>query len=390
MRITTAQMYDNLMSGIQRQSQLQARGNAQVASGTRFQGPADAGLDYKVSLDIRHAQASVKGSLDAIAVADSRLGISQTMLQDMSNIMTRAESLAVQYSSAQIGAQDRASAAVEVGHLLDKLLADGNQRWQGQSIFAGTAVDSDAFSNAFSAGTAQFTAGANTSISVSQLSNANAVNDTYTITLNAAGTQIDAVTDGQGVNQLAAPVVLAAGSNSLNLSNGAVLDASFDGTPQLATAGGTLVVSGANVAGNYAYIGSDQNRVVAINDTQQVLSNIRGDTPGFTDALNALKDFQIALQNNDVPAIQNSISTLTSAGEQIVNVTTEVGARINSLSAYRSSYEDVKFTLDVRKNDHEGVDMAAVVSQLQQASIALQASYNQIAQLKSLSLVNFL
>jgi len=390
MRITTTQMYDNLLIGIQKQSEIQAKGNSQISAGTRFSRPSEAGLDYKISLNIRHAQSGITGSLEAIKTADLRLGISQTMLQSMNNVLVRAQTLSVQLSSAQNSADERANAAIEVGHLVDQLVSDANQTWQGQSLFAGTATDRDAFINAFSAGTGTYTAGANTTIAVSQLSNANAVNDTYTITLDATGSQITAVTDSLGTNQLAAPVALVAGSNNLNLSNGAVLDAVFTGPAQANTDGGSMTVAGANQAGNWVYNGSAEDRIVAINDHQQVVSNVRGDHPAFTSALNSLKSFQTALSNNDLAGIQTAISDLTSAGEGVISLNTEVGSRIKSLEAYKTSYEDVQYTLDRRKNEHEGVDVAAVMANMQQASIALQASYSQIASLKNLSLVNFL
>ncbi len=292
MRIATTQMYDNLLNGIRHQTELQAKGNAQVASGTRFQRPSEAGLDYKLSLDLRHAKASTAGSLGAINTASLRLEMSQTMLADMGNILVRAQTLAVQLGSDQYGAAERQAAAAEAGHLLDQFLADANQRLQGQALFSGTAINQDAF------------------------------------TLDAFG--------------------------------------------------------------NYIYNGSNQDRIVAINDQQQVISNVRGDNPAFTSALSALQELQSALQANDGAGIRNALGNLISSGEQIVNLNAEVGARIRSLDTYRTSFEDMQFILDRRMNEHESVDVAAVVVQMQQASIALQASYSQIASLKSLSLVNFL
>lgn len=292
MRITTSQLYDNLTSGVRQQLEVQDRGNAKVASGTRFQTPSEAGLDYKKSLDIRHAQSSIQGSLDAIAIADSRLGISQTMLTDMGNVLTRAQTLAVQQSNGGLGAAERQAAANEVAHLLDRFLSDANQTWQGQSIFAGTAVDQPAF-----------------------------VQD--------------------------------------NL-------------------------------GNVTYNGSDQDRTVAIESDQQVVSNLRGDAPGFVNAFSALKSFQTALENNDTVAIQTSLESLNNAGESIIDLTADVGSRLNAVRIYNNSFEDLKTHLEKKLNEHEAVDIAAVVTELQQSNTALQATYSLIAQIKSLSLTNFL
>jgi len=292
MRISTNMIYNNLLSGIRNQQTIQNDGNAKISSGTRFQTPSQSGLNYKISLDIRHAQVSVQSSIDATDTVDARLSISQTLLNDMSNLLTKVQTLAVQQASGQLGSTDRQAALQEMSHLADQFLSDANKTWQGQSLFAGTAVDRNAFTD--------------------------------------------------------------------------------DGT------------------GNISYTGSNQNRIVSISDNQQILSNVRGDDPAFSAAFSAMQSFKIALKNNDQNAIQSSIGALNSAGNSIIDLTSEVGSRLTSLRISRSSFEDMKVSLDKRLASHEGVDIPAVVAELQQSSIALQAAYNQIAQLKSLSLSNFL
>ncbi len=293
MRISSTQIFNNLLAGIHQQQQLQDLGNAKIASGTRFQTPAQAGLDYKVSLDIRHAQSSVKGSLDAIRTAENRLTLSQTMLSDMDNVMKRAQALAVQHANGGLSANQRASAAVEVDHLITRFLNDANQQWQGQSLFAGTAVDKPAF-----------------------------VQDPAT--------------------------------------------------------------------GVVTYNGNAQDRIVAITTTEQLVTNVRGDRTEFTDAFNALKGLSDALKINDVAGVQTAVGTLSTAADGMINVTTDVGGKLSALKFYKTSFQDMKYQLDKRLAAHEAVDIPAVVAQLSQSKIALQAAYGQINQIKSLSLVNFL
>jgi len=390
MRISNVQQYDNLLQGINKQLEITASRGEQIAADKRFIRPSQAGFEYKTSLDFRHAQSAVTGSLNTIDIANSRLSASETLLNDMKNILVRAQTLAVQANSAQMGVQERNSVSIETAHLLDQLFTDMNGEWQNQTLFGGTAVDRPPFSTAFVAGSAAFTAGANTTVAVSMTSNANGVNDTYTITLDATGTQIDAVTDGLGVNQLAAPVVLAAGANALSLTNGAILDATFTGPAQANTAGGSLAVTGANATGNYMYVGSDQDRVVAISDTLTAKSNIRGDDPAFLQALQSLQSFTTALQTNDSTAIGLALDGLTAAGQSITDITSEVGARISALDASKISNEDMRYTLDRSINNHEAVNMAEAMAQIQQANVVLQASYSLVSRLNSLSLVNFL
>jgi len=292
MRISTSMLYNNLLSGIRNQQEIQSSGNAKISSGTRFQTPAQSGLDYKISLDIRHAQIATQSSIDANQTVESRLNISQTLLNDMGNILKRVQVLAVQQSSGQLSAAERQTALQEVNHLADQFLADANQKWQGQALFAGTAVDKSAFTK-----------------------------------------------DAQGLP---------------------------------------------------TYTGSTQDRIVSISDSQQVVSNLNGNDPAFSAAFSAMQGFKTALTNNDSTAISASLGALNSAGDGIINLTSDAGARLSAVRISRTSFEDMKLNLDKQLNQHEGVDIPAVVAAMQQSSIALQAAYNQIAQLKTLSLTNFL
>ncbi|MDQ6989875.1 MAG: hypothetical protein Q9M19_08325 [Mariprofundaceae bacterium] len=292
MRITSSQLYDNLLSGVNKQLKVQADANASIASGKRFQTPAQAGIDYKVSLDLRHTQSQLKGSFEALIVTDSRLGATQSVLTDMIHVLGRAQALAVQQSSANMTTAEHQAAANEVKHLLDQVANSANKAWEGDALFSGTAINQQAF-----------------------------------------------VQDAQGF---------------------------------------------------YQYQGSAQDRVVAISNTQQVVSNVRGDEPAFALMFDALKTFQNALENDEGWGIGGAIGDLSKASNGMIDLTSRVGGQINALSSYRQSYEDMQFAIEKRLNEHETADIPALVAEMQQANIALQASYSQIANMKNLSLVNFL
>jgi len=293
MRVTQNQLYDTLLTGIRNQLDIQARGNAQVSSGKRFQRPAQAALDYKVSLDIRHAQTSVQSSLKAINTASTRLNNSMSTLNSMRQLLVRAQTLAVQQSSGQISASERQAAAVEVTKLRDQLLGFANQRLDGQSLFGGTTVNQDSF--------------------------------------------------------------------TLNTSTGVV-----------------------------SYNGNAQDRTVAITSSQTVISNVRGDQTAFGQAFSAIQALETALSTNSITGTQSALGQLNTAGKSMTDLTAEVGGRVHSLDLQQQSFADMKLNLEQRLNTHEGVDIPAVVSQLQQASTAMQAAFSQIGSLRSLSLVNFL
>lgn len=292
MRVTQNQMYDSLTVGINKQLKIKNDANAAISSGTRFQRPAQAGLDYKISLDLRHTQSQIKGSVEALSIADSRLSASQTMLNDISNVLTRAQTIAVQQASAQTGSGEQLTAAVEVRHLLDQVANSANQTWMGEALFAGTDTGAIAF----------------------------------------------------------------------------VQDAT----------------------GAYQYQGSNQDRTVAVNTNQSITTNVRGDEPAFSNTFNALQSFITALETGDRQGISDAIGNITSATNEIVDLTSRVGGQINAIQNYKTSYDDMKFAIDKRLNEHESADVAKLVVDMQTADTALQASYTQIANLKNMSLINYL
>jgi len=143
MRVTSKQMYADLLAGIQRQMTIQNEGQTSIASGKRFQKPAQASNDYKVSMDLRHSLTGVQGSFAAIKTAKTRLEFSQSILNTMKNIFSRAQTLAIQQSTNPNTSSG--AALIEVGQLRKQLMDLANSRWQGESVFAGTAVKQDAF-----------------------------------------------------------------------------------------------------------------------------------------------------------------------------------------------------------------------------------------------------
>jgi len=150
------QPYNNLLQGISQQQELRTKANANIAAGTRFQTPAQAGLDYKLSLDLRQMRTVESNALTAVGVAESQLGVTQTILMDMEKVLARAQVLAVQQASATSGPNERKAASVEVQHLLDQLKSDANTKYAGEHLFSGTATDIAPWSVDAAAGTATY------------------------------------------------------------------------------------------------------------------------------------------------------------------------------------------------------------------------------------------
>ncbi len=391
MRITTQQIFDNLLSGVRQQQKTQAQGTEQISSGYKFTRPGESPLAFRKSVDIRHVQAGIKSSLGGLSTAKLRLGASSSALSQMLPLLQRAQVLAVQQASGALGTTGRQAAEVELTRLQSQLLALSNQKFEGGSLFAGTATNQAAFSNAFNAGAGTYAQDMNTSMtSVTQTANPNAVNGTYTMTLDASGTHMTSIKNGAGTELLATPVTLASGTNTFSLSNGVTLSANFTGPAQTNTKGGVLTVTGANVAGHIHYTGDTRNRKVAVTSTQTVISNVRGDRPAFTQAFASIKALETALATNNVPGIKTALGQLNAAGNAMTELTAEVGGRLASVALREQVFQSLQTQTEQRLGQLENTDIAAVVTRLSRSQVALQATFSEISRIGNLSLVRFL
>ncbi|MFQ5355966.1 MAG: hypothetical protein ACE5DY_05685 [Mariprofundaceae bacterium] len=142
--------------------------------------------------------------------------------------------------------------------------------------------------------------------------------------------------------------------------------------------------------GNAVYQGNAQERLVAITSTQTIGSNIRADHTAFTQMFASVKSLEDSLAINDVNGIMSALDQLNLASDAMVELTAEVGGRMNTLNIREQAFLDLKAQTEIGLGKHEAVDMAEVASRLSQSQIALQATYAQISSFQKLSLVNFL
>ncbi len=405
MRITTQQIFDGLLLGINRQQQAQAKATAQISSGYKFTQPSDDGLGFKKSVDIRHVQAGIKSSLAGLSTVKARLGASSNALSQMLPIIQRVQALAVQQANPIVSATGRQAAATEVSKLQDQLLALGNQKFEGESLFAGTATSTDAFA-AFNAGTGVYTPDPTnpvTTISnVKQTANPNAVNDTYTLTLDStvgppATQRVISIKNSAGAEMLPGspspvPVTLSSGTNILDISvngNGVKLSVDYTGPPDAVnTAGGVLKITSAIALGSY--VGNTQDRLTAITSTQTIASNVRGDNTAFSKAFTAVKAFMDALAANNSTNIQSALGQLNTAGNRMAELTGETGGRLSAVTLREQVFQDLRVQTEQRRSQIEDADLAFLAAQLTKAQVALQASFSAMGRVGSLSLVNFL
>lgn len=293
MIISTQQMVDTLLSGMQSQQQTVATDTNQLSSGQRFTTANQDPVAYEKSLSMRDMQSGITGSLSALDTAASKLGMSQSTLSQMQPLLQRAQTLAVQMSSANSGTASYGAALNEVKALQQQFLAFANQTWQGKPLFAGT----------------------NTGVSAA-------------FTMDAAG--------------------------------------------------------------NATYNGNAQNQTVVISPTQSVDLGANGSNAGFMQAFSAFKNFANALSSSNVAGMQSALTEFSNASTSLTNLTAQVGGTLGAVSTQKTAYQNLQTQVATSLSNNESADVAKAATQLNQANVALQAIYSELAKLGNISLVNYL
>ena len=156
MRITNSMIQTNATLSLQ--SNLQAMSTAQNQVST--------GLKYSSFADDPQAQSSVmqkSTALNALSQyqrnvndATARANMEDTVLQQLTDTVTRATAIATQQGTATASASDRLAAKQEVDNLLSSAVAAGNTQYQGTYLFGGDNTTTAPLTNAppFFSGTA--------------------------------------------------------------------------------------------------------------------------------------------------------------------------------------------------------------------------------------------
>ncbi len=145
MRITSEIAYNNLLRDIERISERMQNTQTQISSGKKLNKPSDDPVAVSDVIRIQAEQTEIKQYQDNLATAKSRLNFADATLQGVETIVERVRSLALMSMS------DLSTASLhtpEISGLKDQLLAAANSTIDGQFMFAGSNVDTPAYTQA--------------------------------------------------------------------------------------------------------------------------------------------------------------------------------------------------------------------------------------------------
>lgn len=382
MRVTDRQHIDALLAAIQGYRRDIFDRQEQIASGKRVNRPSDDPPAYQRIEQFRHALKTANRRRSSVEEGQSRLTVSDGVLDSTGNLLRRAKELAIQQRSDTNTATERKNVAKEVHQLFQQLVSLANTEMNSRSLFAGFETETDAFAldSASSAVSSSNTGGATVSASVASASAMQP--HIYEIAFTSSSQfDITDLTTGQLV------------SSGNTYTSGSAF--TFNGLSVTITNGSGPPQTGDRffVRSEYSYQGDGNSIAVETGDGETVASNVPGSqvfSGPTVNVLTVLQDFHQALVTNDEAGIETAIGQLDSALTQVTNARTDIGARINRLDVVKASLDLLAVNTESLQSNVEDADFAKVASELAALQTQLEASMATLTRQFRTSLLDFL
>lgn len=407
MRLSTNWMYQQSLGTLLNQQSALAATRNQVGTGKRINVASDDPAGAGKALGLSHMLAANAQYSSNIDGANTRLSTEQTALTSITNLLDSARSLALQGINGVLAGSDRKDMAAQLVQMRDQLVQLANTTdSNGQALFAGTSTTTMPFvkgadgSVSYAGNDAQSMVSAGSGLQLytgdagsTVFMNVPAGNGSFTASAGSANGGSLVV----GTNSVSDPAAWSAGKAASG--GGYTISFDADGNWSAADADGNPVVDGDGhpVTGTYQDGGSvDFNGMsIALGGTPAAGDTVSVQAGGSQDIFSTFDNMIAALQGDGADtALTNDISrqieSLDQAMASVSNTMVSVGGRMNTLDQQKSTYADLGVTYQSALSDTQNVDAYTAISNLSIQSASLQASQQMFAQLKSMSLFNYI
>ena len=397
MRVTDTSIREAWLQALATTQSRLARTQNQVSTGLRFSRPAEDPVGAVQVLDLNRALSQSSQFSRNADFAGNRLGLEETTLARVGDVLQRVRELAVQANNATQTNETRAGIATEVRQALDSLMQLANTRdGGGQYLFSGFSTQTQPFTRQGGSivyggdqGQRQLQIGASRLVTDSD--NGAVVFQTI---LNGNGTfSVSAAATNTGTGLLGQRSVV-----DPTQYNGASYTISFPtaATFEVRDSGNVLVTSGAftpRQAIAFRGIQIEIDNQPAVGDSFQVAPSSNQDL--FT----TLENFINALGTTTSSAasqidVNNRIGNFLTDVDQVLNRVLEVRAQVGSRLAVVDAQKNINADLDVQNksllSQLQDLDYADALSRLNLDLTSLAASEKAFAQTSGLSLFNYL
>jgi flagellar hook-associated protein 3 FlgL len=423
-RLSTSAQHAAAIAQILKQQSLLSKTQVQVASGKRVQTPADDPVAATRILGIERTQAQLEQYGKNAGIAADRLNLGEQSLADLGTLLQRVHELTIQANSGAMDNVSLRSIATELKARREELQQIANrQDGNGEYLFAGYSTGTRPFEDTGS-GVSYF---GDQGVRQLQISSSQKIADgfhgarVFMDIPEGNGTFVVRTGTQAGSGIIGAVQVLDASQwNAAGAAAAAAIppraheytvrftDPDLDGSAdswELLDAGGNPVLDNgappAPVTGSYLDGG-----VIAFDGVQFTVSGTPavGDTftvrPAANESLfQTLDDLIGALERgSDSPqqraqlgsGINKALGQLDVALNHLIDLRTEIGARLSSLDTAASLREDLDFQLTGSLSSIKDVDFAEAISRLNQQMVGLQAAQAAYTRIGQMSLFDYL
>ena len=403
MRISTAQIYDRGVAGIEQQQTTLSRTQQQIASGKRIQTPSDDPVGAAQAIGVTQAKDRVAQYSANIDAAKEALAQNDSVLSQIGDVLQSLHTLAIQGASTALNDTDRASLAADAQSQLQQLLGLVNsQDGDGAYLFSGFASRTQPFVTGaggaivYNGDQGQRTLDVSGARSVPvSYSGSNAFerirtgNGSFTATAGSANTGTGVVSLGSVINSALLPGHTY--SVQFNVSGGVttydVVDLSLSTTVSSGNAyssGGTITVAGMQVAVSGAPANGD-NFTLAPSRAQSIFTTVQNLVATLgTDT--TVAGGNARLQNG----LNASLANLDQALDHILGVRADAGATLRELDTLASGNEDQNLQYDKTLSRLQDLDYNQALSDFARQQVSLEAAQKSFAKVTSLSLFDYL
>jgi flagellar hook-associated protein 3 FlgL len=147
MRVTEQMRYDNVANNLSQLSSRQAKAAQEAQTGVRVNLPSDDPIAAAQLARLTASQSQVTARRSTISSVRGDAELAESSLQQASDLMASAKELAMQGGSGILGANERATLALQVKDIRNQLIGIANTKGTAGYLFAGSASESKPFSD---------------------------------------------------------------------------------------------------------------------------------------------------------------------------------------------------------------------------------------------------
>lgn len=394
MRISTSWAQQSAINTILDRQSAMADTQAHISSGKRILNPSDDPVGAAQVLNLQHVDAANQQYQRNIDSASGRLSLETNALDQVTGILQRVRTLALQGTNGSETPEDRKAIASELRQMLSQLVQTANgSDGQGDALFAGNAAHST-----------PFTMDANFNVSY-------AGDDGQRMVAAAPGMQVATGDPGSDVfmnipagNGSFQAQAGASNTGSLVVGQSSVSDTgaytpgsytvtfSSDGNWQATDAANNVVGSGSYSDGGSISFGGMQIQLSGTPAAGDTVSVQSGATQNMFASIGQLIDtfenMPPGTQSSNV--VNRQIEGIDQSLQRVQDVQAKVGARLNTLTQQKTSEGDLDVQYQGAISNLQNVDMASAIGQLNLQQVALEAAQQTYIKVQGMSLFDYL